>query len=302
MVSRTIVITLPAGATEALLAELGALEGVVGLSLQRGVSFHPPGDVLTAHASNEGAVAVLELLDGKGIGAAYGSVVTSEPRSVRASDGQPAIDDESNEMGWQEMAYQLGQETNISTNYLLIMLLAGAVAAAGLWTDTVHIVIGAMVIAPGFAPIIRTPFGLIGKGGNSARNGIYSTAAGYLTLALGAAVSLLVLRWIEPSPVSLGELYWVQYWSSIKPSGVLIALLAGVAGAVVISAGRSVLTAGVMIALALIPSMAIVGMGTATGDFGLAWNGLLRWATDAACVAAAGGGLFLAKRLRHADG
>jgi uncharacterized membrane protein len=138
-------------------------------------------------------------------------------------------------------------------------------------------------------------------GDHGALRGLTATALGYAALAVGAALAVLVLQVIDPSPAALGERHWVRYWSSVQPSSVLIALVAGAAGAVVIASGRSVLTAGVMIALALIPAMAIAGMALAAGDLALAGRGVLRWATDAACVAVAGGAVFLAKRmLQHA--
>ncbi|WP_372619999.1 DUF389 domain-containing protein [Falsiroseomonas sp.] len=267
------------------------------MSLQRGASLKPQGDVLTVRVSNDGMEDLCCLLDRHGIGQENGSVMTTEPRSIISSSGQEALDRETNEMAWQEMAYQLRQESNVGGNYVMTMLLAGAVAAAGLWTDTLHIVIGAMVIAPGFEPIIRIPFGLMGRSGDGARQGLVGTALGYAALAIGAALALVVLQAIDPSPVSLGERHWVQYWSSVQPSSVLIALVAGAAGAVTIASGRSVLTAGVMIALALIPAMSIAGMAVAAGDLALAGKGFVRWATDAACVAFSGGGLFMAKRM-----
>lgn len=295
--SRTIEISLPPERTDELAAELTTADGVTGLSLQRGASLKPPGDILTLHATNEGLEAVQRVIQRHVVGAKISSVMTSEPRSLLSSSGQKQINRETNEASWDEIAALLRRETNVTVNYLLAMLLAGAVAAAGLWSDTVHIVIAAMVIAPGFEPILRAPFGLLGSRGEGVRQGLVATAVGYGVLALGAAISLLILQVIDPSPTALSERQWVGYWSSVQPSSVLIALAAGIAGAAVIAAQRSVLTAGVMIALALIPAIAIAGMAMAVGDLALAGKGLLRWAVDAVCVALGGGGLFVLKRL-----
>lgn len=298
--SRTIEISLSPDRTDAVVADLGTTDGVVGLSLQRGASLKPRGDVLTVHTTNEGLEAVRRLLDQHGIGDRGGSVITSEPRSLLSSSDQEEIDRETNEASWEEMSSLLRRETNVTANYVLAMLFAGVVAAAGLWTDTVHIVVGAMVIAPGFEPILRAPFGLMGRRGEGARQGLVSTGIGYAALAFGAAMALLVLQVIAPSPIGLGERHWVGYWSSVQPSSVLIALAAGTAGAAIIAAQRSVLTAGVMIALALVPAMAITGMAAVAGDLALAGKGLLRWVTDAGCVVLGGGALFLLKRsLQH---
>jgi uncharacterized membrane protein len=56
------------------------------------------------------------------------------------------------------------------------------------------------------------------------------------------------------------------------------------------------MTTGVMIALALVPSMAIVGMAIRAGDFSAISGGLSRWAVDAVLVIVAAAVAFIAKR------
>lgn len=205
------------------------------------------------------------------------------------------------------MAFLLRRDTNLNSNYLLLMLLAGFVAAVGLWTDTPHIVVGAMVLAPGFEPILRIPFGIVAGPRFLASRGWASTLAGYLALAIGSALAYPMLAMVTPgSPPDLSALRWVGYWSDITATGVLIALAAGAAGAIVVVAQRPVMSAGVMIALALIPSMAVAGMAAAAGDLPLAGHGLGRWLLEVACVVVAGGVVLGAKQLlvhrRHALG
>jgi uncharacterized membrane protein len=137
--------------------------------------------------------------------------------------------------------------------------------------------------------------------------GLLSTVAGYGALALGAALTLLALRLIDPnSALDLETRSWVRYWSTVTPSGVLLALIAGVAGAVTVTAQRSVMSAGVMIALALIPAMSIAGMALAVGDLTLAGQGLMRWAVEAVSVVIAGTIVLGLKQMllhrRHAQG
>ncbi|MBP1807651.1 hypothetical protein [Rubellimicrobium aerolatum] len=56
---RTIEITLAPAGTDRLLAELAADEHVMGLSVQRGASIKPPGDVVVVQTLNRGADAVM---------------------------------------------------------------------------------------------------------------------------------------------------------------------------------------------------------------------------------------------------
>jgi uncharacterized membrane protein len=69
------------------------------------------------------------------------------------------------------------------------MTVAGAVAAAGMWSDALHLVIGAMVIAPAFEPLIRVPFGLIAGPGALAKRALPAIIWGYLALAAGGLIA-----------------------------------------------------------------------------------------------------------------
>jgi uncharacterized hydrophobic protein (TIGR00271 family) len=281
---RVIEVSVPSDKTSSLIDRLRGVDGVVGVSLLRGASLDPGGDVLTIQATNEGTRDVLRLLADARV-TDGGSIVTSEPRSLIAPQHQNSLDRESNETIWDEMAFLLRRDSNVSANYLSLMALSGGVAAVGLWTDTLHLVIGAMVIAPGFEPLLRIPFGLICGRRVIARRGVASTVAGYVSMAAGAALVLLIMRLLEPgTSADLNTRSWVRYWSSLSGSSVVVALLAGIAGAFTITAQRSVFTAGVMIALALIPSISIAAMALMMGDIPLAGRGLLRWSVDAAAV------------------
>ena len=294
--ARSVRISVPSEMTEALLTDLRRAKGLVGLTLQRGTSLQPPGDAIQADVTNTGLEEILEILVRHHVGKC-GSVSTSEPLSLASSSGQPQIDQETNEASWPEMASHFRRTCNVTSNYVLAMLLAGVVAAGGLWTDTVHIVVGAMVIAPGFEPILRVPFGLMARESEAWSQGLLSTAAGYAAMIAGAAASVLLMSYIDPSEFGLEDRRWIEYWSRITPLGVVVALAAGAAGAAIIAAHRSVLTAGVMIALALVPSASIVGMALASGDLALAGESLARWAVDATCVMLGGGTVFVMKQL-----
>ena len=125
---------------------------------------------------------------------------------------------------------------------------------------------------------------------------------GYVALVAGAAAALIAMLIGSTPEGELGSRHWVQYWLSLKPMSLVIALAASGAGAAIRAAQRSVLTAGVMIALALIPSAAIVGMGLVSGEFGLAGQAAMRWlvdigCVDIGCVVLGGGVVFGAKRI-----
>jgi uncharacterized membrane protein len=281
---RSIELAVCAEKADAIIQCLDEIEGVVGLARQRNASIAPPGDVLTIQTTNDGSRAVFATLEKLGVHQ-EGTILTSDLTCLISPAHQDEIGSESSETIWDEMAFLLRLDTNIDFNYLALMFLAGAIAAGGLWADKVHLVIGAMVIAPAFEPLIRVPFGLVSGMRLLAMRGVKSSLIGYAMLIVGAGIATLVLQWIDPKPDAVLEnQVWVSYWSSFTPTGVFISLLGAAAGAVVVCGLRSVLTTGVMITLALIPGMSLVGMGIATADFQLAGKGFSRWAVDAALV------------------
>ncbi len=79
---RTIEITVPPASTNTVLEELEQLEHVIGLSVERGASVKPPGDVVTVHTLNRGADDVLKIADGA---RRHGSVSVVKAELWRAS-------------------------------------------------------------------------------------------------------------------------------------------------------------------------------------------------------------------------
>jgi uncharacterized membrane protein len=100
----------------------------------------------------------------------------------------------------------------------------------------------------------------------------------------------------EASYLPAGTL--ISYWLSIKPSSILVTAAASAAGAILVAANRSVLTAGVMIGLALVPSATIIGMGIAERQWEVAVLGARRWLVEAGLIAFFSLLVFLWKRVR----
>lgn len=294
---RTIEVRVGSDEADEILERVQKMDGVVGLARQRGASIRPPGDILTIQTTNDASRAVMLVLRDLGAAEGGGLIQTGAPRSLVSRPHQREIDEETNETTWNEMASLLRSDTNNSQNYLATMFLAGAISAVGLWTDTLHVIVASMVIASAFEPVVRISFGIVAGPRSLVSSGIASTVAGYALLALGGASALLILRSMDPSAASeLASRRWVQYWTHVPATGVLVAIFAGAAGTFIVIGQRSVLSTGVMIALALIPSMSIAGMGLASGDLPLAGQGLLRWAANAGVILAVSGMVIAVKK------
>lgn len=282
---RTVTVAVPSDQTDSLVQRIRGVDGLLSLRLQKGISLQPSGDVITIEVTNRFLHPLMKLLDDHGVGQTPGSSITlSESTGMISSSYAEAIAGDTSEATWEEAETIIGKESNMTASALLVMGISGIVAAVGIATNALHLVIGAMVIAPGFQPIVRFSLGFV-SGSIGWRRGLYTTVQGYLALIAGAVVATLLLRAFETPPLGEKGSYLppgtlLSYWTTITPSSILVTLAGGLAGTLLVITRRSVLTAGVMIVLALVPTAAIIGMAAISGEMALVAKGALRWAIE----------------------
>jgi uncharacterized membrane protein len=286
---RTVHISLPAQQADELIAEIRDLDGLIGLRLQRGISIQPPGDVLTIEVTNRALHEVMQRLAARGIGrTAAASITTSEPKSVISAPHVEAITRDSSDATWEEMELMMGKESNMTGNGLALMTICGILATIGIATNALHIVLSAMLIAPGFEPITRIGLGTVTRSA-AWRRGLADTLKGYAALVLGAAGTTLALLALGKEPLGGEATYLpagvlISYWTTMTLPSLLVTVVASIAGAVLIATNRSVLTGGVMVGLALIPAATIGSMALVAGEARIGGQALLRWLVEAGCV------------------
>ena len=165
------------------------------------------------------------------------------------------------------------------------MAIAGSLAAIGLTTNTLHIVIAGMLVAPGFMPITRLSLGVIGKH-NNWKYGSIDILTGYAALIAGAAATTLLLKALSFDPLAGSTGYYLpgeqlaEYWTTISTTSLLGSAAASMAGAILVATKKSVFTSGVMIGLALVPTATIIGMALVSGEPELAGKAFLRFGLD----------------------
>lgn len=286
---RTVEIAVPSEQTDQLLKALDSREEVLGLRLQRGTSLQPPGDIITISTTNRSMQRLVRLLDEHGIGSDPGtSMATSEPVSLIVPSATERLAHDTSEATWEEIESVAAKESNTTANALIVMAISGVLAAIGLATNALHLVLGAMLIAPGFEPIVRFSMGVVARN-MGWRRGLMQTAQAYGALLLGATITAAVLRLLGTPPLGQEESYLpslvlVNYWTSFTATTFIVSAMAGVAGALLVASNRAVLTGGVMVALALVPGATLIASGLIGGDVDIAGRGALRWVLDVVMV------------------
>jgi uncharacterized hydrophobic protein (TIGR00341 family) len=180
---------------------------------------------------------------------------------------------------------------HLDSNFLLLVFLSTVVASVGLAQDSVAILIGAMVIAPLLGPNVAFSFGAaIGDRDmmlSAARAAIAGTALAILIAALLALV-------LQPDIAS----HELLARTTLGYAGIALALASGAAAALSVTTGLSSTLVGVMVAVALLPPSAALGITLALGHFELATGAGMLLVANVASINLAAQLVFLAKGIK----
>jgi len=191
----------------------------------------------------------------------------------------------------EEIYNQVAKGARLDSNFLLLTILSTIVAAIGLIEDNVAVVVGAMVIAPLLGPNIAFAFAASLGDRELMWQALKTNLAGIgLALLLTLSVGLI---W----PVNLDS-NEILARTDVGMDGVALALASGAAAVLSITTGLSTTLVGVMVAVALLPPTATLGMMLGSGQFGLAGGAALLLAVNVVCVILAAKLVFLAKGVR----
>lgn len=154
-------------------------------------------------------------------------------------------------------------QAKLDVTYVVFVILSTIVAALGMLTDSVAVVVGAMVIAPLLGPNLAFAVGV---------------ALGDATLVGRALLTNLVGLVLAFSlSVGIGYLWTGTFQSNeliarseVGFDGLIIALASGAAAALSLVTGVSSALVGVMVAVALLPPTSAVGLFLGSGQFALA--------------------------------
>ena len=165
----------------------------------------------------------------------------------------------------------------LDRDFLTLVVLSTIVAAIGLNSDSVAGVIGAMVIAPLLGPILGFSLGTA-LGDQKLLIGSGRTLAIGISLALFSAVLLSLIM-----PIDL-ESHELISRAEVRLDGVALAIAAGSAAALSMARGQAAVLVGVMVAAALLPPGAAVGLFLGSGEWTLALRAGLLLALNVASL------------------
>jgi uncharacterized hydrophobic protein (TIGR00341 family) len=168
----------------------------------------------------------------------------------------------------QELTTKATQLAPDGSVYALMTIISAVIATAGLLLDSPAVVVGSMVIAPLVGPALSASVGTVVGDGDMFRKGAKLQVAGVLLAIAAAAAFGLVIKHGQLAPPFEAITTVPEITERIAPDflSLAVAVGAGAAGVISLMTGISTALVGVMIAAALIPPAAAVGIGIAWGQ------------------------------------
>lgn len=221
-----------------------------------------------------------ELLDTlQGILGPDGNIVLVSPEAVLPQD-VPSADEkkrDSESMTREELVMEVEKGAHCSSNFLLLVTLSTFVASIGLLKDNVAVIIGAMVIAPLLGPNIA--LALATALGDTK---LLWAAVKANVIGLGLATGIAIVEgFFYPASLNSQELL---ARTDVGLDSVALALASGMAAALSLTTRLSSVLVGVMVAVAILPPAATMGIMIGSGQFDHALGAALLLAVNIVSV------------------
>lgn len=188
---------------------------------------------------------------------------------------------------FKELFTTLRENAKPASSYLVLMFLSTFIATLGLFSNSSPVIIGAMILAPLMSPIISLSMGVLRQDGQLIRGSLKSIGFGLL---VGYLCSV-ALTWLTPLSLSNAQ---IQSRTSPNLFDLWVAVGSGVAGAYAHAKKEIAKTlAGVAIAVALVPPLAVSGIGLGWMNWPVFSGALLLLATNLAGMILAAAITFL---------
>ena len=191
----------------------------------------------------------------------------------------------------EELYQKIVSGAKLDSNFMYMVIMSTIVAAIGLLEDNVAVVIGAMVIAPLLGPNMALAFATTLGEGKLLWSALKSNMAGLLTALL---LSTLI-GFIWPLNFDSREL---MMRTDVGMDGVVLALVSGAAAVLSLTAGLASSLVGVMVAVAILPPTATLGLMLGAGNYQYALGAALLLAVNVVCVNLASNITFLLKGIK----
>jgi uncharacterized hydrophobic protein (TIGR00271 family) len=197
---------------------------------------------------------------------------------------------------WADLLTQAGLNARLFARYLVLMAMAGIVAAFGVIERNGILIVGAMAISPDTLPITAACTGIVLTRWRLAGRALGTLATGLAVAGVVAGGMTAVLDVLDllPQGFEIGE-GGLQGLQTVNISTPIVAFAAGVVGVLALET-RASAAVGVAISVTTIPASAYLGVAAAVGEMTKAAGALLVLGINVAMLLAGGCTALLVQR------
>jgi len=168
----------------------------------------------------------------------------------------------------------LREESKPNAPFMVLLILATMIATFGLFINSSSVIIGAMLLAPLMQPIVSLSMGVLRQDNQLQIDGMKTIFIGVLTVLITAAIIALF------TPI---ERMTTEMSGRLSPTilDLFVAIASGIAAAYAKSNEKILGSlAGVAIAVALVPPLAVAGIGMGWGELDMFFSAFLLFVTN----------------------
>jgi len=168
----------------------------------------------------------------------------------------------------------LREESRLSSTFMVLLILATMIATFGLFINSSSVIIGAMLLAPLMQPIVSLSMGVLRQDSVLELTSAKTVIMGVLSVLMTAAV----IAWFIPIDKMTTEMSGRLFPTTLD---LFVAIASGIAAAYAKSNEKiSASLAGVAIAVALVPPIAVAGIGAGWAEWHMFSSAFLLFLTN----------------------
>lgn len=255
-------ITSPPEMTDEVVAVLHQAGAATDISVLREVSHPERDDLILAEIPRDAIDELLAVQARPEVREAL--VVAIQPSEVLSIRGHMDGDDA---VIWAQVAHDVrirGRRTWVNG---LLVVLAAMIASIGIMQDQLLLIVGAMALSPDFFPIADTCLAFLRRAWRDALTGMVNLVLMFTWAAIGAWVltEILVALGVIETGGTVNRQF-VLFISDPDALSVVVALIAGVAGALSLTLPDARGLVGVFVSVTTIPAAANIGVALTDRD------------------------------------
>ena len=258
-------ITCPPEHTQRLVALLREQARARDLSVMTGAAPDAGDDVIVVDVPRQVVDEIIERLPARAAGMEDLHVSISPSIPLYPRDEDTRADDEA--VVWAQVHHEIAGMGRLSWVNTLLVVIAAAIAAVGIIQDQLLLLVGAMALSPDYYPVALTCLAVVERDRRALRAGLRTLAVVYTAGAAGALVlSQFLVRLDIVNASNVPSQQFTLFISEPNALSVVVALLAGVAGALGVTLADARGLVGVFVSVTTIPAAANIGVAIVARD------------------------------------